>query len=566
VASLLVVYNLAGFPFPNSQENAKQLAPLPQLNYEIAVTVKNVEVIIRGKDGHWITGLKPSNFQIYEDGFPKKITNFHEVASPQPSVVPKTEARPGKPEIQPSATIPEAVQNRIVLFFDNAHLQPVNRNLIIKKLTTFLARNFQSGTTNQAMVVLLDRRLNIVQSFTSEIPLLLSAVEGIRDQASDALYRARTWDDVQQEIIRMASQATSAGDDGSYQQAVSYVHGYVEEELNQIDLSLQSLGSLVNYLGGIKGRKLLIYASDGLPLNPAEEVFSFISRLFPSMSAETESLRYDVTRLFNQFIASCNAQDVSVYSLQAEKYNLLASSADKTNWSVKAEGLRPITPGTAPQNDGLEIVSRETGGSVITAKRDLASGFETIEDDLSHYYSLGYTSDAAADDSYHSINVKVFDVGEDCVLRFRKGYLKSSVEEIIKSRVVARLFLPQIDNPLGVRVQILPTQKLPLELVKMSFKLLIPISRLSLQASGSESTGAIKVIAAMLDSKNLWSDPVELLQDIRIPHQDLEKAQASVFPYLVQLDVKPDRYVTSIAIHDVLGRQTSYLQVTRDLR
>jgi hypothetical protein len=70
----------------------------------------------------------------------------------------------------------------------------------------------------------------------------------------------------------------------------------------------------------------------------------------------------------------------------------------------------------------------------------------------------------------------------------------------------------------------------------------------------------------MLDSKNLWSDPVELLQDIRIPHQDLEKAQASVFPYLVQLDVKPDRYVTSIAIHDVLGRQTSYLQVTRDLR
>jgi hypothetical protein len=116
------VYNLAGFPFPNSQENAKQLAPLPQLNYEIAVTVKNVEVIIRGKDGHWITGLKPLNFQIYEDGFPKKITNFHEVASPQPSVVPKTEARPGKPEIQPSATIPEAVQNRIVLFFDNAHL------------------------------------------------------------------------------------------------------------------------------------------------------------------------------------------------------------------------------------------------------------------------------------------------------------------------------------------------------------------------------------------------------------------------------------------------------------
>jgi hypothetical protein len=323
---------------------------------------------------------------------------------------------------------------------------------------------------------------------------------------------------------------------------------------------------LVNYLGGIKGRKLLIYASDGLPLNPAEEVFSFISRLFPSMSAETESLRYDATKLFNQFIASCNAEDVSVYSLQAEKYDLSASSADKTNWSLKAEGLRPITPGTAPQNDGLEIVSRETGGSVIIAKRDLAAGFETIEDDLSHYYSLGYTSDASADDSYHSINVKVVDIGEDCVLRFRKGYLKSSEKETIKSRVVARLFLPQIDNPLGARVQILPMQKSPLGLVKMSFKLLIPINRLSLQASGSEQTGAIKVIVAMLDSKNLWSDPAELLQDIRIPHQDWEKAQASFFPYITELDVKPGRYFISIAIQDVFGRQTSYLQVTQDLR
>ncbi len=562
---LLGAYCLAGFPSPNSQEKANQLAPLPQLNYEIAVTVKNVEVIIRGKDGHWITGLKPSNFQIYEDGFPKKITNFHEVAGPQSSAMPRIESQPGEPETQPSATIPKAIQNRIVLFFDNAHIQPVNRNWIIKKLTTFLARNFQSGTTNQAMVVLLDRRLDIVQSFTSDISLLLRAVEGIRNQASDALFRARAWDDVQQEIIRMAAQATSAGD-GSYQQAVSYAHGNVEEEMNLIDFSLRSLRSLVDYLGGIKGRKLLIYASDGLPLNPAEEVFSFISRLFPSMSAETESLRYDATRLFDQFIAECNTQDVSVYSLQAEKYNLSASSADKTNWSVKAEGLRPITPGTALQNDGFEIVSRETGGSVITAKRNLAAGFETIEDDLSYYYSLGYTSDAPADDSYHSINVKVVDVGEDCVLHFRKGYLKSSEEETVKSRVIARLFLPQIDNPLGARVQILPTQKLPLELVKMSFKLLIPISRLFLQASGSEHTGAIKVIVAMLDSKNLWSDPVELLQDIRIPHQDLEKAQASFFPYLAELDVKPDRYVVSIAIQDVPGRQTSYLQVTRDLR
>jgi VWFA-related protein len=564
-ALLLAYHHLPASPFRDAQESAIRQEEPSRLAYDVSVTVKNVEVIVRGKDGRRITGLRLENFKVFEDGLPKNITNFHEATGMRPARVSKDDPGAAEPGTGLPAAVPEAIQNRIVFFFDNAHLHPMNRNWIIKKLQSFITRNFERGTTNQAMIVFLDRRLDVIQDFTSGAVSLLSAIEGLRDRASDALTRKRSWDEVQQEITLMASR-TTAEDTENYQLAASYAHGFIEEEMNQLAFSLRSLQALGSRLGGIKGRKILIYASDRMPLNPAEEVFRFISRLFPSMSAETESLVYDASQLFHQTVALCNAQEISVYALQAEDFGLLASSADKANWSVEASGLRPINPGTARHNDGLETVSRETGGSMITAKRDHAAGFEILEDDLSHFYSLGYASNAPADDAFHVIDVKVVDAGEDCVLRFRTGYLKNSPDEAAKSHVIARLFIPQKDNPLDARVQALPPEKQPFGQVKMRFKLLIPIGRLTLRPSGSEHAGAIKVLVAMLDSKKRWSDPAELLQDIRIPDQDLETARGRFYPYVVEISVNPERYTVSLAVRDVFGQQTGYIQFDQDVR
>jgi hypothetical protein len=77
--------------------------------------------------------------------------------------------------------------------------------------------------------------------------------------------------------------------------------------------------------------------------------------------------------------------------------------------------------------------------------------------------------------------------------------------------------------------------------------------------------GTIKVIIAMLDSKNLWSDPVELLHEIKIPNQDLEEAQHRHYPYLAELYVNPERYIVSLAIKDLPSSTTSYLQFNKDV-
>jgi VWFA-related protein len=562
---LSLVAMLFGFR-PLQESTIKQVSP-PKLAYDVEVTVANIDVIVRSKDGRCITGLLPENFQVYEDGILKKLTNFFEVNRLQALGFRLKEDGKMSPWPQPSSPLPEQVQNKIVFFFDNGHLHPMNRDRIAKKLETFITKNIEEGKGNQGMVVFLDRRLNILQDFTSDASSLLSAIKDIRGRTSDTLLRTLSWDDMQQEIARMASQTSGLDDAERYQHSVSYAQGNVEEQINQLNLSLQSLEALGNYFRGIKGRKILIYVSDGLPLNPAEEVFYFIGQLFPSANTQTEAMNYDASWLFKELTAKCNAEGISVYSIHGDESIVSASSADKANSSLKTGGLRSINPGTSPHNDGLEIVTRETGGSVISARGDISAGLEMIENDLSHYYSLGYNSSCLADNAYHPLDVKIVGLKDSYVIRFRKGYLKSSAEEEIKDRVIARLFLSQKDNPLDVQVHILPVEKLPFEQtkLKLTLKLLIPINKLTLSPSGNEHVGKIKVIIAMLDSKNLWSDPEELLNDIKIPNQDLEKAQNRQYPYLVEMYVKPERYFISLAITDLLSSRTSYLQFNKEV-
>jgi len=328
----------------NTQENAiKQVSP-PQLVYDVEVTVTNIDVIVRHKDGGSITGLQPKNFEVYEDGILKKLTNFYEVNKLQALGFPLKEDGTMPAEPQLFSSLPEQVQNRIIFFFDNGHLHPVSRNRVAKKLEAFITKNFGNGKANQGMVVFLDRRLNIVQSFTSDASSLSSAIGDIRDRTSDALLRRRAWDDVQQEITRIASQTSVLDDNDQFQQSVAYAHGFVEEELNQLNFSLQSLEALGNYLSGIKGRKILIYISDRLPLNPGEEVFSFIGQLFPSGNAQTEAMNYDASWLFKQFIAKCNARNSHRIGVSSAASNSASIQGTSHIPSIREQATELVKP------------------------------------------------------------------------------------------------------------------------------------------------------------------------------------------------------------------------------
>ena len=56
---------------------------LPKLTETMDIRVVNVDVVVTDKKGKTVTGLTKDDFQLFENGVPKTISNFYEVEGPK---------------------------------------------------------------------------------------------------------------------------------------------------------------------------------------------------------------------------------------------------------------------------------------------------------------------------------------------------------------------------------------------------------------------------------------------------------------------------------------------------
>ncbi len=548
---------------PGQQEKQQEI---PKPSYEVRVIVTNIDVVVTDKAGKRVTGLRPENFQIYEDGLPQRLTNFYEVKGAD-IYVSQAGKEPGQPLPPPRPLLERTprVANKVIFYFDNWHLHPMNRNWSIKKLESFIHHNFGAGMNNLGMVVCLEQKLECLQDFTPDAGLLLRAINEVKERSGQALLRTRTREDLRKELNRIVSETSREWRSEDYEKAMGMARSFVEAEQGDLVYSLNSLNAFLDYLTGIEGRKILIYVSDGLPINPGEEVFSFIDQAFPQGRAQAEAMNYDATNFFRNLTSQCNAHEVSVYPINARGLETLTLSADQeAGWNVYSRRGGMVKPGTRVQDTALKMMAEETGGLAILNTNEIESGLKKIEDDFLYHYSLGYVSPHREDNKFHSIEVKLRGVEDGYAVRVRRSYLYFSLEENIKKSVFSRLYLERILNPMNIKIQVLPEERIPgSENLSLKIKLLIPIKDLTLLENADDYTGEIKVYVALKDAGGYVSPCHELFHDIRIPKKDYAMAVKSYYPYVAEMFVKPGTYTISLAVRDVLAETISYLQFER---
>lgn len=554
-----------------TQESLKKSVPqeqeMPRPTYEVEVTVTNVDVVVTDKKGNRVTGLKPENFAIYENGVLQKLTNFYEVQGMEIYIAAPDEEKE-KLVISPQPLPKKSPQfhNKIIFYFDNWQLHPLNRNWSIKKLESFIRNNFsRDHDINQGMVVCCDQKLEIIQDFTSSPSTLLQALSMVKERSGQALLRQRTREDLRKELNSIVSDMQRDKRFETYERALGMAKNYVEAERGDLQYSLKSINAFLDYLIGIEGKKILIYISDGLALNPGEEVFSFIDQAFPFGNARNESLTYDETRLFKELTARCNTNEISIYPINAQGLESMILSADKAEgWNTYSRGSGMVRAGSRYQNDALNLMANDTGGIAVLNTNDIESGMQRIENDLQFYYSLGFVSPSREEGKYHSLEVKLTGVDENYNLRVKQGYARFSQEEKIRESVLSRLYLQRQYNPMNIMVQILPVEFISAsKKYCLTLKLLIPISNLTLLPQKDDYQGQIKVYIALIDEKGLLSGCHELTQQITIPVEDYETALRSSYPYLAEMYVDPGIYAISIAVKDVPGGVINYLQLEK---
>ncbi len=548
----------------NLQQQKKEEIPRPA--YEVEVIVTNVDVVVTDKEGKRITGLKPENFEIYEDGLLQKLTNFYEVKGMEVYIsVPEKEREEPPEPLQPLPQQATQIENKIIIYFDNWHLHPLNRNWSIKKIESFIRNNFSPDNNSQGMVVCLGQELEILQEFTSNEWQLLQAIDKAKKYSGQSLLRIRNKEDLRKELNNIVSKSTRYDKFESYERALGYARNYVEAEQTDLLYSLKSMNAFIDYLMGIEGKKIMIYISDGLPLNAGYEVFGFLDQAFPSGNARSEAMNYDATRLFKELAARCNANEISLYPINAQGLESMVLSADKeAGWNTYSRGSGMVKPGSRVKNEALKLMARETGGLAILNTNDIESGLEKIQDDIQFYYSLGYVSPYREDNKYHSIKVELVGLEEKYDVRVRQGYLRISQEEKVKESIMSRLFLPRQYNPMNVIVQIMPVEAIPASnKLRLTLKVLIPIRNLTLLPRENDYIGQIKVYVALMDSESRISPCHELTQEIKIPTEDYEIAVNRSYPYLAEMYVNPGHYIISLGVKDVPSSVINYLQLEK---
>lgn len=525
-------------PAPPTSDSSR---PLPPISERVDVSVTNVDVIVTDSKGNRVPGLTREDFEVFQDGVPQTITNFYAVAGG------KLLLEDGKtvPLDSPAAEteVPRELKTRYVVYIDNLNIQPQNRNRMFKRLKEFISANV--GPQAEAMVVTYNRSLKVKRRFTSEKGDVLNAIEQTEMETGGGTTLAGERRDA---ISRI-------NDAQSEDQAIRIARSYSQSLRNDLEFTVDAFKTSLNALAGVEGRKIFIYVSEGLPSSAGAELFDTIQKKFPGGRGTLETLDFDMNTRYASLVQAANANGVTIWALDAS-----GLAADEL---VSAENRymesRPSTFLMRQNTQApLLMLAEQTGGMAAVNTNDWKESLDELSKDFSNFYSIGYRTTRAASDRPHAVEVKVKRKG--LRVRSRKGLLEKSTETRTAEAVVASLFYPRDENPLGVSVTLGEARPYDSENFLLPVRVAVPVGKLGLVPSGDRYEGQFFVYFVVLDALGKQSDLQVQRQAVSVPAKDFTTAQKKDFYYDVQLLVVPGGQKLSVALRDGISNLTSYLQ------
>ena len=538
---------------------------------EISLTIANLIVYVTDKKGRAITDLTKDDFQVFQDGDPKEITNFKlytdEVVRsemgvttglnvPAPTPIPDLSAAPG----------PQPVH--LVLYIDNQNLDPLDRNRVLSQTRNFVQTSVHPPA--QMMVVAYQRSFEVLQDFTSDPSDILKAIRVVRTYTGGRTERDSSRQDIVERIQRLESEQrsgssrSSVGDpsnDGEWNQIYSLIDNFAKESVNDLQFTLDSLRQIISSLTGLPGKKGVIYVSNGLPMIPGMQLFYEASKGLNDSTILTRMFEFDQSRVYKQLAATANAQDVTLYTIDASGLSL--QGVGSAEYATAAD---PMISSIGRNNytDSLRYLADETGGIAIYNTNDIAPRLELVTQDMFTYYSIGYPLQASGQDKVHRVKVMLRDdpAFSDYEIRYRPRFVEKSLETRVQDRVVSSLVFEIDENPMGLEVEAgtpaAATENRWLLPAHLSF----PLNSIAMLPEGDDFVARIVFFIAARDTDGKRSDLVRQVQEIRVPAARYEDVRDKLFGVDTQLLMEAGRYRIAVALLDPLTRQVSYRNIS----
>ncbi|HVT44404.1 MAG TPA: VWA domain-containing protein [Thermoanaerobaculia bacterium] len=391
---------------------------LLQAQETVQVNLVEIPVNVIDRSGNPVRGLKPENFEVYDEGERRGITHFEEIDLATIST--------GEPEL----SIAAARRNFMVLF-DLSHSSPGTilrardaaqefvDSLSSHDLASIATYSIEGGfriitafTTDRDHLKAAIRTLGFTRFYQTLDPLHLSGADGgmMHSPAagSDTLIGMEL-----EEFANLARRRIQANDDNIRR--------------NRIERQLQSFGNLARLLNSVRGRKQIVLLSEGFDgrlVQGRQELNNLDLQLEQDALMRGEIWRIDNDQRFGNTKA---LRDL------AEMGRLFRAS-DVVLHAIDIKGLRAPNDARlgshSVSNESLFLISRPTGGTVFKNSNDLHEAFARMLKQQEVVYILGFqTTPSGSPGKFHDLKVEVRVVGHSGLrVSHRAGYYEPRLQ------------------------------------------------------------------------------------------------------------------------------------------
>ena len=378
---------------------APQTAPDVPPALRITVTLVQVDVVVTDSSGRLAAGLGKENFQILQDGQPRKITWFSYVPSPPPAAEDQAAGPVAPASLAPVPMVPGQVQRTVALVVDDMALSFEDLVRTREALRKYIEKVMQPG--DLVALVRTGGGVAILEQFTSDKRILLEAVD---------LLKWKYYGRVGVGVINTPEGAEGREKNrGAAPEALEY--GYSLDALG----ALRTLEETIQGMKRFPGRKSIVFLSDSLQATP--ELSDALDHLTDLANRSAVSI-YTVDPGGLRIESRLRAADSRVYP------------GDRTRRhfpSLGASGANEDDPAPAPGwPDGLSYLAARTGGLFYRDTNDIPGAIRAATADQLGYYLLGYSPGEGTFDQnprsarFHKVTVRVNQPG--LKVRWKSGF------------------------------------------------------------------------------------------------------------------------------------------------
>jgi VWFA-related protein len=558
--------SLLAFALAAAAGLAAAAAPPPEptpkpLVSSVEVSVTSIDAVVVDSKGNRVRGLTKEDFVVLEDGKVQDLSNFLFVDDTES--VPAGEAAPAPPRPEPGVLTPAVSkpQARVVVFIDNLHIPPVNRNAVLTALDGFLRKAV--GPNVEAMIVTFDRSLRVRGPFTRDAEILSRVLVQVANESTAGAGRISERNQLFHQIDEAAGTRDQTGSlrDLLFDQATAATRSFSDSEKYDADATINGLEVTLGRLAGVDGRKILILVSEKLPEFPGQEVWDYLRNARRAAGLDENGagmppiFEYDETKAFQNLATAANAALVSLYTFDAQGLGFDPSISSERAGTL---GIQNPGPSTVSSDAMMQLLASETGGLAAIQRNGFGAVLAEMEQDWRVYYSLGYSTPPKAANKPRKIEVRVKPRGLS--VRSRTAVLERSADERLAEQVTSGLFFPRYLNPLDAAIDRGRVVAGPKKTFVLPLTIRVPYAKLTLVPDGGRLKGGLVFTVAVKAPDGRYTKADVKTIPIDVPEKEVVSGAVKEFVHHATFQVRPGLQVFSLGLTDAISRQTTFAQ------